>query len=481
MTNSKAIGIDEAAKNVSSYVYDLASKTTKGTLLKEFITKLTSQISLLAGKPDEVVFEAYQKDPFSFALDYPIQLKNLLKESIADAGFTEYAEKIDQWATDSKGMIKEIADSNPRLAKNYYSKSLAKEMAFLFGKDIDGIDGLQFISNDLEAKLNGHPYPTIQLSQIQIYWKETLENAQNKAALTKQYHTKLILDYNPEQIENFINSLEFIFPDAIDVKGVLKKCAVPKQNTPKPPVQELNPNNPNTLVMEYALNWQNRATLLELATSEGVIDEVPIASQMNKLRKNLMERIGNGVRSILPEWGNSTLDDIQQGTGNVLNATLRTEVPTDTIQLSIPLKINKQYNAGQEVVFLDVDALVDGYMGFNKQSPYNIQRVSFNKVGKTEFNGTTATHTIVAIVDIDDLALTKAVSAGVAVAGGEVSATKGGASYTFTFTMQVISTFNNNQLSATVANTAINTSNCPILEQALPNAINTVQNFNAFR
>ncbi|MFK7798022.1 MAG: hypothetical protein AB8E82_11255, partial [Aureispira sp.] len=482
MTNSKAIGTDEASKNVSSYVYDLASKSTKGTLLKEFIAKLTSQISVLAGKPDEAVFEAYQKEPFSFALGYPTQLKTLLKESMTKASFTEYSDKIDQWATASMDMIKEIGDSSSRLArKQYYSKRLAQELAFLFGKDIDGVEGVTFIYNDLGDQLNTHVTETIRLSQIQSYWKYALENAQSKAILKEQYYQNLILDHNPKEIENFINSLEFIFPDAIDVEAILKKCAVPEQNSPKPPVQELNSTNPNTLVMQYTLNWENRATLIELAASGGVIDEVPIASQMNALRKNLMDRIGSGVRSILPEWGNSTLDNLQEGAGNVLSGTLGTEVPSDILELSIPLKLNKQYNAGQEVVFLDVDALVPGYIGFNKQSPYTLQRVSFNKVGKTEFNGTTATHTVVAIVDIDDLALTKAVSAGVAIAGGEVSSTIGGASYTFTFSMEVVSTFNNNQLSAIVRNTAITPNNCPLLGAATATPTNTVQNFNAFR
>ncbi len=475
---------NEIAMDLTNHLYELVGTYQKGMLLKEFIAEMASKINKVAAQPEQTVYEAWANKQVAFPLNYPNNLKEVLKDSRAEASYTEYSEELDSWATASMDIVKKIGDSNRGLkGANYKTALLIKELAFLFNKDVEGIEGIAFIYKDyLQPELEGYGKDTIKLTEIHEYWKGALEKAQVNQVLDKQYHQQLITTYTPAAVEHFIDSMKFIYPSSIDVESVLSNCAIRKE---KAPVRALNGANPDTLVASYTLNWKNRATLLEIAVDDGVVGEVPVAASAKHLVEVVKDKVTSTISSLLPDWSNSAIDIIDTKVSGMVSATLRTPVPADVINFSIPLKINKQYNDGKEVVFLDIGNFTDGNIKFRKVSPYGISRTSIAKVGKTEFRGTTAIHTIEAVIDISDIALSKAVAAGVGVAGGTVSTSHMPGSYVFTFRMQVVSTLSNEQLSATidVESSSVDTSTCPLLEEraVIRPTVTTVQDHAAFQ
>lgn len=439
---------------MSLVMYHLKSATTKierGDLLSDLIGASIDELDSLARSHNYRMADQWQEQKFSFPLKFSSQLKSLFEEVKAQASFDDYQIKIDQWTTASKDLVLDAKSSSWSDNTTFKTKDLSQELEYLFTKDINGLEGLRFIYEQFLKTSLAKESNTVTFKNIQNIWRDAMENAQLDKILKKQY-TSYTKNYYPEDVEELIDSMEFIFPSTKDLKAAL---SVSRNSAKRRPLSI----DTSTLVVNYQLNWEPRKTLVEIAATE-VHNEIPGGDDLTEKTKWLLDWFNDKIQS-------GTLDELKELGGNLLAATFRTNVAPDDIQLHLPFKVSKTYKNGKSIVFADLEPINNGTIRFQKNSPYSLDRIDINKVGQTKFENNTAIHQIRMVLDVDDMALAKNISANAQVAGAEVGLAIAPQKHTLAFELFIHSTLENEVLNIQVVprtSTVPSTEDCPLLE-----------------
>jgi len=436
---SSNYGDKDALMNEVMYVLQDATsliKIKKGDLLSNLISQAIKGLDQLATGANYGLAIDWKNNKFTFPLSFGNELKTIYNDIQANAKFSDFENKIDTWATTSKDLILETKIGNTA----FRTKDFSKELEHLFSDDISGLQGIGFIYYKILKPALKEKNNTIKTKELHAIWQAAMESAQENGILLKEYED-YASSYYPEGIELLIDSMEFLFPSVKDLEGALKASKINSKR------QKLN-TSLDTLVINYNLNWLNRKTLLELA-STSMHDEIPAINDAVDKGALVLDWITNKIK----ELGGSTIDDLQELGNKALVATFRTDVASDNIQLHLPIKINKTYKGGKSIVFADIGEINDGAIKYiSKLSPYSLDRISVGKIGKTIFTENTAIHRIQMVIDIDDMELSKAVSAGAVVAGAEIGVGIAPQKYTLSFEVIVESIFEDGELTIRLAN-----------------------------
>ncbi|MBL4648710.1 MAG: hypothetical protein JKY03_03190, partial [Aureispira sp.] len=444
---------------MSKVLYTLQNATKliqRGNLLSDLINQAVSSLDSLARSDNERMAGQWKQQKFSFPLKFSSQLKNIYEDVKANASFDAFQYKIDTWTTDSKDLTLEAKSSSWSDNTTFRTADLSQELEYLFDEDISGLRGIAFIYNDFLKVALEKENTTIAFKDIHSIWKNAMEDAQLDKVLKKEY-TNYTKTYYPEAIEELIDSMEFIFPSALGLKAALSASKTSSKR------QKLN-TNPNTLIVNYQLNWEKRKTLIELSATE-IHNEIHGGSDLVSKGEIVFNL---AIEKIKAKFGSSSIENLGEEIGNVLAATFRTDVPSDNIQLQLPLTIKKIHKNGQNLIFADFEAINNGAILFQKASPYTLARIDISKIGKTIFENNIATHRIQMVIDVDDMELAKNISAGVVVAGAEIGLTLAPKKYTIRFELIVQSVFENGELSVQViprSSTVPNNNDCPLLNE----------------